>query len=187
MHRLALFLAGLLLALASAPAVAAVEADQEIAVSYPAARDSLVERIRLVEPDFDPELPFRALADLSTGPTLDLEQVVDDVTRLFEVRGGLLVDDGVSGWADDRWRTSLTLRVRYPAGDPHRVEAQIGRDIPRLVHALIHPALPIPWHPAIESVVPPGPPTLTDLRGQDGVVLARLLELRFDVILRDAG
>lgn len=187
MNRLALVFAGLFLALAGAPAVAAPTYDQELAVSYPDARASLVERIRLVEPEFDAELPFRALTDLTTGPAVQLEQVVDDVTRLFELRGGTLTDDGVSGWAYDRWRTEMALRVRYPAKDRDRADAQIGRDIPRLVHALIHPSLPIPWHESVETVVPPARPTIAELRGQDGAVSALVLELRFDLVLRDAG
>jgi len=152
---------------------------------YPDARASLVERIRLVTPEWDQELPFVA-QDVTGGPIVPIEQLVDDVTRHFELRGGTPGDDGANGYAFDRWRAPMTLLVRYSMANPGRTELQMATDIPRLVHALIHPTWPAAWDESIESVTPPGPPTVTELRNADGPI-ARLLSLRFDLIYRDAG
>ncbi len=160
-------------------------ATAELPMSFTAARRSLVERIRRVQPDWDQEHRFIA-DDVDGGPTVPLEQIVDQVTRRFELRSNPPVDDGSAGWAYDRWRASMTLLVRYSTANRARTNLQIASDVPRLTHALIHPSWPAAWDPSIESVTPPGAPVVTELRNDDGPI-GVLLALRFDLIYRDAG
>lgn len=150
---------------------------------------SLIERITLVEPDYDRESTFYTLEGADLGPALELDQVTDEVVRLFELRAGVPTDDGGSGYAFDRWRVRLTLRVRYHDADRARVDAMVGSDVPRLVHALTQPHYQAPgandahiWHANIDSVIPPNLGTATPLPA-GGV----LLTMPVDVIYRDSG
>ncbi|MCB9553500.1 MAG: hypothetical protein H6705_16785 [Myxococcales bacterium] len=176
-------------ATASSPTAAAETATasaQEEPVSYGAAKQSLIDRLRLLEPDFDQEHAFKSLRDVGGGVVARLDEVPDDVVRVFELTGRPPKDDGAQGYVPDRWRTRMTLRVRYPAADPDRAEEQIASDIPLITHALIHPAWPAPWHASIESVSPPDLGELVPLAGEEGP-RAFVLVMGFDLIYTDAG
>lgn len=188
--RIAICLALAFLIVPLGPSSAASATHPEItAMSQPIVIASLIERISMVEPDYDRESTFYTLEGADRGPVLELEQVTDEVVRLFEVRGGVPTDDGATGYAFDRWRARFTVRVRYHDADRARVDAMIGSDVPRLVHALTWPVYQAPgaidaheWPDAIESVVPPAFGTATQLPTG-----GMLLTLPVDVIYRDSG
>ncbi|RTL22379.1 MAG: hypothetical protein EKK55_14760 [Rhodocyclaceae bacterium] len=169
---------------AAEPATAATA--QEETVSYGDAKQSLIDRLRLLEPDYDREHAFKALRDVGGGVVARLDQVPDDVVRVFELTGKPPKDDAAQGYVPDRWRARMTLRVRYPVADPDRAEEQIASDLPLITHALIHPAWPAAWHESIESVAPPDLVDLVPLAGDEGP-RALVLTVGFDLIYTDTG
>lgn len=139
-------------------------------MSYPDALDSLIARVQALAPSWDADLPFYTLEDTDAGTVVELEAVPDDVVRLFDVRmAAPPVDAGGAGYGLSRFTVDMELRVRYPAHPRQRSERQIGADVPLLCNALVHPALPLPWHESIDTIEPPGRPTLAELAGPESV------------------
>lgn len=148
-------------------------------MSYSDAIDSLIERITKVEVSFDADLTFHTHEDPSSGDVIDIEEIPDNVTRVFDFRMSSAPEDAAgSGYGLHRFKVSMQLRVRYPASPRARVERQIGHDVPRLINALIHPAHPIPWR-SIDTIEPPGRPELLALTTPEGTHRALVMRLPF--------
>lgn len=156
-------------------------------MSFPRVIASLTARIEAVTPSWDPDHTFHA-HEGADGVAIDIEAIPDDVVRAFDIRlAGGPEDDGASGFGIDRWRVDLELRIRYPVADRRRSEMMIGSDVPRLVHALIHPTWPSSWDASIRTVTPPGAPRLFELLGPEGEPLALMVTMPFTAIFTDAG
>lgn len=153
-------------------------------MSYPAAIDSLVGRVCALVPEWEPDRPFYTFEDGAGGALVDVETAPDDVVRLFDIRlAGLPEDDNASGYGLSRFRVSCELRVRYPAAaDRARTERMIATDVAQLVHGLVHPGLPAPWHPSIVTVEPPTGARLGAVTGPEGQLVAHLIRLPFVIL-----
>lgn len=153
-------------------------------MSIAAALDSLVARLAAATPTTEADHGFYTLEDPASGFTVDVEDVPDEVVRLFDVRlPGLPADADSPGWPLCRWRMELDVRVRYPLHPRARWDRVIAADAVTIANALIHPGLAPGWDSSIASVAPPVPQGVTDVLSADGRVVARLAVHRFAVLV----
>lgn len=123
------------------------------------------------------------------GFVTPVDEVPDPVDRLFDLRmTDPPEDDGSSGFPLTRFRIGLELRVRYELRARQRAEMMMADDTVRLINALIHP---VNWtdaetdddHPhPIQTVLPPGTPTLVELLNANGAAFALMLTIPYTVL-----
>lgn len=148
-------------------------------MAFSEAIDSLFARIHATEPRFDADIGFASLEDPESGYVVAVEDIPDPVSRYFDLRLTSLPEDAAkSGYGLSRFKVGLVLRVRYMPHPRARAERQIASDIPLLINALVHPAIPLPWHSSIDTIEPPGRPELQEMRGPE-TVAALILRLPF--------
>lgn len=148
------------------------------------ALDSLIARLAAVVPTHDADLPFFTHEDPASGYVVDVEDVPDEVVRLFDIRiAGLPADADSPGYPLCRWRMELDVRVRYPLTPRQRWDRVIASDAVQIANALIHPGLTPAWHASIVSVEPPVPQGVTEILTVDGRPLARLAVHRVVVLV----
>ena len=151
-------------------------------MSYADALDSITTRIEALTPAWDADRRFRCIETGAHGaPGAPLEEIASDVDRLFDVRlASLPADDGSAGFVWTRWVVGLELRVRYAAtADRARLERAMAFDASQLASALVHPSLPTPWHASIDTIEPPGVPSLEPTPGPEGRPVAFIMTVPF--------
>lgn len=147
-------------------------------MSYRDAVKGIYALITTVEPGIEPDHTFHHLE--ADGWSVPVDEVPDDVMRLFDLRMVTPpIDDGASGYVYTRFRVGMALRVRYSMRARAMAEAMIGDDVARLVNALVHPS---GWHESIQTIPPPGDPSLEELLNEQGVPFALMLTLPFTII-----
>lgn len=154
-------------------------------MSLPAIIANLTARVQAVTPSWDADLGFHTLTDDGIGAPL--ETAPDDCPRLFDIDIDAPEDDGASGYVTDRFRITLTLRVRYPAHDKRRARLIIASDAVRLNQALIHPNFEPAWIDGIEAIQPLGKATITEITSSEGRVTALIASWPIVVRYLDAG
>lgn len=130
-------------------------------MSCKAALASLRRKVIEATPTVEADAPFFALEDEATGAVVDVEDVPDDVTRLFDFRiDGLPADAYEAGHGVHHFTVPMRLRVRYPAGDRQRAFEVMTADAEVLATVLRSPA---GWDASISTVEGPTGGTIAEL------------------------